>query len=98
MFETLQLLAIGAAAVIDTVLLAMLIERRNWRHTPLPVLLLAEGALLWHAGFFAYLLLTGLSGAWAWPLQWATLMAMAGGLLVMPCALLHGACRLAQTG
>src|SRR4051812_12260218 len=98
MFEAGQLLSIGAAAVIDTVLLVGLIERRNWRYAPMPVVALAAGAWLWHAGFFVHLLLANLSDERTWPLQWATAFAMAGGLLLMPCALLHGAWRLARTG
>ena len=36
-FRDIQLLAIGAAAVIDTALLLVLFERRNWRRVVLPV-------------------------------------------------------------
>ena len=37
MFDTVQLLCLGAAAVIDTVLLLALLERRNWGYVMLPV-------------------------------------------------------------
>jgi signal transduction histidine kinase len=98
MFDSVQLLAVGAVAVIDTALLAALGERRNRQHAPVPVLLMTAGAWLWHVGLFLELLAGNLSSAWAWPVHWLELALMAAGLVLMPGALLHGAWRLARTG
>jgi signal transduction histidine kinase len=98
MFDTVQVLSIGAAAVIDTALLLVLLERRNRQFARLPLLVMVGGAWLWHAGFFALLLLREFSGSLAWQLQWGCLTIMALGLFLMPCGMMHAAARLWRTG
>src|SRR5690349_19489813 len=93
MLESVQQICLAAAAVFDTVLLLALIERRNWPFVRLPIVLMVTGVWLWHGAQFASLLLENLPGTWPRHAQGICMTAMTGGLLLMPCALLHGAAR-----
>jgi signal transduction histidine kinase len=93
MFENVQSVCLAAAAVFDTVLLLALLERRNWPFVRVPIVAMMAGAWLWHAGQFSLLLLVDLPGAWPWYAQSLSMLAMAAGLLLMPCGLLHAAWR-----
>ena len=94
MLENVQLWVYGTAAVIDTVLLFALVERHNWRAVTVWMLLLATGVWCWHGGTFVRHLVNESIGTLADPVRWLSMMSMALGLLVMPSAALHGACRL----
>ena len=98
MLADLQLFSFGAAAVLQSVLLVAVIERRNRRAVTLWMLLLILGSWLWQAGLFAIELLVESSGPWPAHLQWLAMIAMAAGLLLIPSALLHGVRRLQMTG
>src|SRR2546426_4944279 len=98
MFQQVELLLVGLAALIDTALLWSFVERRNWRHVTVPVALLVAGAWLWHAGAFAKLLLAGWTTPAAAPAHWLAMFAMAAGLLLIPSAMVHGCWRLARSG
>lgn len=98
MFDQVQLLSIGSAAVIDTALLLAILERRNWRYAPVPVLILIAGTWFWHTGGFVELLVIGLSDAWAAHVRTGAMAAMATGVLLMPSAMLHAAWRFRRTG
>ncbi len=52
MLETAQQICLGIAVVFDSVLLAALLERRNWRFVRLPIVTMMVGACLWHGGQF----------------------------------------------
>jgi signal transduction histidine kinase len=93
-----QTFCIGAAAVIDVALLLSVLERRNWRQAPLPIVALILGAGLFHGGEFANLLLTAAEGDWAEVARWIAMSVMSGGLLLMPSSMLHGIARIWQTG
>lgn len=94
----LHIFCLGAAAVIDTVLLLAVLERHNRRHVLAPVLVLVVSGWLWHAGSFAYALLAGATGAMAEALARALMLAMTAGLLLMPSAMLHGVWRIRRAG
>lgn len=98
MFDDLRILCIGAAAVVETVLLLALVERRNWRYVTLWMLLLTGGAWLWHVGSLFYMLLGNNRDAYGLQLRWTLMTVMATGLLLMPSALSHGMLRLWRTG
>ena len=49
MYSELHILCLGAAAVLDTVLLLAVLERRNRRYVLTPVVVLILGGWLWHA-------------------------------------------------
>jgi signal transduction histidine kinase len=93
MFETAQSICLAAAAVFDTVLLLVLLERRNWPFVRLPIVVMMAGAWLWHTGRFALLLMVDVPGAWPWYVQSLWMLGMSAGLLLMPCGLLHAAWR-----
>jgi hypothetical protein len=94
----LRLFLTGAAAVIDTALLLSICERSNWRRTVLPIVTLTIGVWLFHGGEFANLLLLQSVGEWAEAARWVAMSTMCVGLLLMPCAMLHGALRVTRSG
>jgi signal transduction histidine kinase len=96
MFETVQLLSLGGATVIGTVVLLALVERRNQRLVRTPLLLQIGGAWLWYAGLLGLVLL--LPEPSAAPLQRMFLVAACAGALLMPCAMSHALLRLWRTG
>ena len=98
MAAELQLVSFAAAAVLETVLLVAMIERRNRRAVRPWMLLVTLGAWMWHTGLFVTGLLAEASGRWSAELLWLAMTVMASGLLLIPSALLHGICRLNQTG
>src|SRR5437868_13116623 len=69
MFETLQLLSLGVAVSVDTLLLLILLEPRNPRFTPTPVLVVTFGVWLWHIGIAALLFFLMSGESWAEPFQ-----------------------------
>jgi signal transduction histidine kinase len=91
MLESLSLVLIGAAAIVDTAVLFSLVERRNWPHAAYSVVALTTGAWLWHTGCFFYLLAAPIDGPATAAVGWTTRMVMAAGLLIMPSAMWHGA-------
>jgi signal transduction histidine kinase len=97
MFETIQLVSLGVAAGIDTLLLIVLLEPRNRRFTPTPVLLVTFGVWLWHTGLVALLLLF-LADHWAAPFRSLALTAACAGALLTPSAMIHCLARLWRTG
>ncbi len=98
MFSDLQLFGLGAATVVDTVLLVALIERPNRRHVTVWMLALTAAAWLWHAGSFVHTLLLESTHPWPLRVNSIAMTAMAIGLLLMPSSMLHGAIRLWHTG
>jgi signal transduction histidine kinase len=94
--ENLEIFSVGAAAVLDTVLVLVLLEARGSRRAVLPALALVLGVWLWHAGAFGHLLLSDATGRIGEEARRLTLLAAAGGLLLIPGALLHGALRLRE--
>ena len=98
MLENVQLWVTGTAALISTVLLFALLERHNWRAVSLWMAILALGAWSWHVGYFLRQLVDQSVGPLGDIVRWLTALAMAAGLLLMPSAALHGACRLLRDG
>ncbi|MCX7424008.1 MAG: ATP-binding protein [Planctomycetia bacterium] len=98
MFNDLQLFSLGAAAVIDTVLLMALIERPNRRHVAIWMIVLTAAAWLWHSGSFVHTLLVEATHAWPLRVNALSMTAMSVGVLLMPSSMLHGAIRLWHTG
>jgi signal transduction histidine kinase len=98
MLSDLELFGFGAAAVVETVLLVAMLERRNRRSVALWMLLVSLGAWLWHVGAFANGLFRETSGLWSAEPRWMIMTVMASGLLLIPSALLHGIARLHCTG
>lgn len=97
-FAELEFACVGAAALVDAVLLVTLLGRRNWRHTLLPILLLVAGTALWHGAAFLRLLLLETRGRLAGGIEWLIVLTMAAGLMLIPSAMLHGLWRLYRSG
>lgn len=98
MFHNLEILSVGAAAVLETVLLFAMLERRNGRYVRLWMLLLTAGTWLWHSATFFYMLLSDIRGDIALQLRWGVMIVMTTGLLLIPSAILHGILRLRGRG
>lgn len=98
MAENLQLFFYGAAAVLDLVVLLSLLERPNWQHVAVWMLSLTVGVCMWHSGLFVKALLQHSTGEVATYALWGSMTVMAGGLLMMPCAMLHGLHRFTLSG
>lgn len=94
MFDNVQLVLVGSAATLDTVLLLALANRRNWEYAAYSVFFLAMGGWLWHVGALVMLLAGGLTGPWGAGIGWLARLAMVGGLLLMPSAMWHGVMQL----
>lgn len=98
MFDILQTWAIGLAAVLDTALLVVLLERRNRPYARIPIVTLLAGAWLVHGGTFLLVILWPIPGFWAVAVQKLLLLGVATGILLQPSAILHAALRFARTG
>jgi len=98
MAESLPLFAYGVAAVLDLVVLLSLLERHNWQYIAVWMLTLTIGVCMWHSGLFIRALLLHSTGELAVHALWASMTVMAAGLLVMPCAILHGLHRFVKSG
>jgi signal transduction histidine kinase len=98
MFPQIELVSLGLATVIDTVLLLALAERCNRARVAVPIVALVCGAVLLHGGAFARTLLFDLTGAWARQVHWGSLVAVTLGLLIVPSAMTHACWRLLRTG
>ena len=76
----------------------VLIERSNRRRLILPLFLLVLGAWLFHGGAAVKALLLDSSIVLAQQFHWLTMVSMTIGLLLMPCAMVHGVYRASTTG
>jgi signal transduction histidine kinase len=84
MFETIQLLTLGAAAVIDTVLLLALADRRNRQVLQWRLLVAIAGVWLWHLGLLAHYLVVGdADTSWAGGVRLACVLVPAAAVLVL---------------
>src|SRR5579871_5368085 len=98
MFDDIRIMSIGTAAVIETVLLLAMLERRNSRFVTLWMVLLTTGTWMWHSGTFLYMLLADTRGEWALEFRWVLMTIMATGLMLLPSSILHGMLRLWRRG
>lgn len=96
-FHDIELFCLGAAAVIDTVLLFALFERRNFRRVPVPIVNLVASVWMFHCGAFVRALLFDSVGNWGERLQLFSMLVMAAGLLITPSAMLHAVWRLGHS-
>ncbi|MDG1893892.1 MAG: hypothetical protein P8J37_03185 [Fuerstiella sp.] len=93
-----ELFCVGFAAVIDTVLLLVVLEKVNRPLTAIWLKWALVGATLWHLGSFLHALLRETMGTTAAWLDAACMTTMAGGLLLLSCAILHAGVRIHRTG
>jgi len=98
MFAQLELFCFGFATVVDSVLLLVMLDRVNRPAVALWMKWLACGAWAWHVGNFAHVLLRPVTGDLAGVVDSGSMSIMAAGLLLMPCAMLHGGLRTTVSG
>ena len=98
MLATIETFLLGFAAVIDTVLLLVLLERGNRPEVPVWLTWSFLGLWLLHVGDFLHSLLADSTGLTALRLDACCMTMMATGLLLLPTAVLHGGLRVLQTG
>lgn len=94
----LELLALGAAAVITSVLLLVVVERINRPLTAIWLKWALTGATVWHVSSFFHALLRDTQGATAGWLDALCMTAMSTGLLLLNCGMLHGGLRIHRSG
>ncbi|MCP4172164.1 MAG: hypothetical protein GY758_15475 [Fuerstiella sp.] len=94
----IELFCVGFAAVIDTVLLLVVLERVNRPLTAIWLKWALLGATSWHLGSFLHALLRETRGTTAAWLDTTCMTTMAGGLLLLSCAILHAGLRIQRTG
>lgn len=94
----IELFCVGFAAVVDTVLLLVLLERINRPLTAIWLKWAMVGATLWHVGSFLHATLRETIGPMATWLDALCMITMAGGLLLLNCGILHGGLRIDRTG
>lgn len=98
MLATMETFLLGFAAVIDTVLLLVLLERGNRPEVPIWLTWSFAGLWLLHVGDFLHSLLAdsfGLTAVW---LDTCCMSMMATGLILLPTSVLHGGLRVLQSG
>ncbi len=98
MLATIETFLLGFAAVIDTVLLLVLVERSNRPEVPVWLTWSFLGLWLLHVGDFLHSLLANSMGITALRLDVCCMTMMAAGLLLLPTAVLHGGLRVLHTG
>ena len=98
MLATIETFLLGFAAVIDTVLLLVLLERSNRPEVPVWLTWSFLGLWLLHVGDFLHSLLADSIGLTALRLDACCMTMMAAGLLLIPTAVLHGGLRVLHTG
>ena len=98
MLPEIELFGIGFAAVVDTVLLLVVLERVNRPLTAIWLKWAMTGITLWHIAGFLHALLRETDGATAAWLDALCMTTMATGLLLLSCGLLHAGLRISQTG
>ena len=98
MLATIETFLLGFAAVIDTVLLLVLLERGNRPEVPVWLTWSFVGLWLLHVGDFLHSLLADSLGLTAIRLDVCCMTMMAAGLMLLPTAILHGGLRVLHTG
>lgn len=98
MLPQIELFCVGFAAVVDTVLLLVVLERVNRPLTAIWLKWALAGATLWHVGSFLHALLRDTEGVTADLLDAASMVTMSTGLLLLSCGILHAGLRISKTG
>jgi signal transduction histidine kinase len=96
--DSLELLLMGIAVVVDSVLLLIVFEKNNRAKTGLWLKFLTIGVWLFHACNFYHLLIRRTDGDFWMQLDRVCFTWLSLGFLVLPSAMLHAACRLTTNG
>ncbi len=98
MLPQIELFCVGFAAVVDTVLLLVVLERVNRPLTAIWLKWSLTAVTLWHVGSFLHALLRETEGPTARWLDAMCMIAMASGLLLLNCGVLHASLRINKSG
>ncbi len=98
MLPQIELFCLGLAAVIDSVLLLVVIDRVNRPLTAIWLKWALAGTTVWHVSSFFHALLRETQGSTALMVDGICMLCMAGGVLLLNCGILHAGFRLQQTG
>ncbi len=98
MLPQLELFCVGFAAVVDTVLLLVVVERVNRPLTAIWLKWSLVAVTLWHVGSFLHALLRDTEGPTATWLDALCMTSMACGLLLLNCGILHAGLRISRSG
>ncbi|MGR9108760.1 MAG: hypothetical protein ACU843_17725, partial [Gammaproteobacteria bacterium] len=96
--QELEIFCLATATLVDLALLFSLLEGRNWQKSLLPVVILVFGTSLFHAAATFHVAIYAAKTEWAPTAILSALTVMAGGLLLMPSAVLHCMLALASGG
>lgn len=94
----IELFCVGFAAVVDTVLLLVVVERVNRPLTAIWLKWSLMAVTLWHVGSFLHALLRETEGPTATWLDAMCMITMASGLLLLSCGILHAGLRISRSG
>lgn len=98
MLPQIELFSVGFAAVVDTVLLLVVVERVNRPLTAIWLKWSLVAVTLWHVGSFLHALLRDTEGPTATWLDAMCMITMACGLLLLNCGILHAGLRINRSG
>ncbi|MEZ6130423.1 MAG: ATP-binding protein [Planctomycetaceae bacterium] len=98
MLPEIELFCVGFAAVVDTVLLLVVLERVNRALMAIWLKWSLVAVTFWHVGSFLHALLRETTGATADRVDALCMIVMAGGLVLLSCSILHAGLRVYRNG
>ncbi|MCY2984279.1 MAG: ATP-binding protein [Planctomycetota bacterium] len=98
MYDQLELFLVGAAVVLDTALLLIVLERINRPFVAVWLKLLVFGTLAFHLGHFGRAMISKIEPTEAIWLDHLFMCLLVSGLFLLPSGMLHAATRVFHTG
>ena len=98
MYDQLELFLVGAAVVLDTALLLIVLERINRPFVAVWLKLLVFGTVAFHLGYFGRAMISKIEPTEAVLLDPLFMCLLVSGLFVLPSGMLHAAARIYHTG
>jgi signal transduction histidine kinase len=98
LYDQLELFLVGAAVVLDTALLLIVLERINRPFVAAWLKLLLFGTVAFHLGYFGRAMISKIEPTEAILLDHLFMCLLVSGLFVLPTGMLHAAARIFHTG
>ncbi len=98
MYDQLELFSVGAAVVLDTALLLIVLERINRPFVAVWLKLLVFGTVAFHLGHFGRAMISKIEPTEAVLLDHLFMCLLVSGLFLLPSGMLHAATRIFHTG
>lgn len=98
MYDQLELFLVGAAVVLDTALLLIVLERINRPFVAVWLKLLVFGTVAFHLGHFGRAMISKIEPTEAVLLDHLFMCLLVSGLFLLPSGMLHAATRIFHTG